>query len=419
MSKQSGQALINGEVSHLFKKLLDDEKVQQALAFLKEDNDRTTEEQIALTAIPAPTFHEQTRGEEYKRLLLELGIDDVETDETGNVFGVRKGTEDGPSLVVSSHLDTVFPEGTDTVAKEKDGKFFAPGIADNGRGLAAVLTLIRALNHAGILTQGDIIFGATVGEEGLGDLRGVKALFQHRNDLDGFISIEPGPPEVTTYLAAGSRRYKVTYSGPGGHSFGAFGLPSAAHALGRAVAMISEIQVPKEPKTTFNVGTLSGGTTVNTIAAKAEMLLDMRSTSPEELAKLEEKALQMIRQAEFDENARWDSQALKVTIEKVGDRPAGSQSADALIVQASLGADEALGFESVLDKPSSTDSNVPISLGIPALTLGGGGDFDGIHTLGEYFNPTEAYVGPQKILLTMLALVGVEGELNSLLKKNE
>jgi tripeptide aminopeptidase len=408
---------ISANVRYVFETLITTKVVSEALAFLEIDNDKTVAEQIQFTAIPAPTFEEQVRGEFFHTRFNELGLKNVRVDEHGNIFGYRPGSGAGPKLVVSAHLDTVFPAGTDVVAKEMDGKIYAPGIADDGRGLAALLTLIRACNELNVQTVGDIVFVATVGEEGLGDLRGVKGLFADNADIDGFISIEPGTPEEITYLATGSRRYLVTYSGPGGHSFGDFGIPSAIHALGRAIALISEIRVSKNPKTTFNVGTISGGTSVNTIAANASMVIDMRSTSHEELFKLEEDVIGLLHQAAAEENKRWGENSIKVELELVGDRPAGSQSADAVIVQSAIAAARVLGFEPVLNQPSSTDSNVPIGLGVPAVTLGGGGNFGGCHTLEEFFDPKDAHFGVQKILLTILGLVGISAVTEPLLKK--
>ena len=251
--------VISDEVAKTYETLLADVQVRAALQFAEWDHQTTIEDQIRITEIPAPPFMEETRRLYYQACLEGLGLQSVTTDAEGNVFGVRKGSGNGPRIFVSAHLDTVFPEGTDTTVKERDGKLYAPGIADDGRGLAVTLAVLRALNHANIQTQGDIIFGATVGEEGLGDLRGVKALFRD-NHVDGFISIEPDSPARVTYLATGSHRYRITYQGPGGHSFGAFGIPSAIHAMGRAIAMISDIAVPEFPKTTFTVGTVSGGT---------------------------------------------------------------------------------------------------------------------------------------------------------------
>ncbi|SOC40838.1 M20/M25/M40 family metallo-hydrolase [Ureibacillus acetophenoni] len=410
--------VVSEQVNSLFNVLTSNAQVEKALSFLKDDNDNTTEEQIELTAIEAPTFLEETKGKLYKNKLEELGIQDITVDEVGNVFGIRPGTGGGPKLVVCAHLDTVFPLGTDVVAKRKDGKVYAPGISDDGRGLAVVLSLTRALNEANLQTVGDLIIGATVGEEGLGDLRGVKTLFKNRDDIDGFISIEPGEPSRITYLGTGSKRYKVTYQGPGGHSFGAFGTPNPIHAMGRAIAKIADIETPENPKTTFNVGVIEGGTSINTISEKAEMFIDLRSNSQDELKLLEDKVLTIINQAKDEENLRWNrSDDITLTIEQVGDRPAGSQSPDAIIVQAAAAAASTLGFEPDSNPASSTDSNIPISLGIPAITLGGGGDFGGIHTLNEYFDPQDAYYGVQNLLLTVLGLVGLEGVSRPLLTK--
>ncbi|MCL6454800.1 MAG: M20/M25/M40 family metallo-hydrolase [Alicyclobacillus sp.] len=435
---------------------MEHQPVREALAFLQADNDQTTQDQVMLTEIPAPPFHEDERGARYQEMLEELGLNNPRVDDEGNVLSEWLGTEeDGPAVFVGGHLDTVFPPETDVTVHVRDGVYFAPGIADNGRGLAATLSLARAFRHAQLRTVGTVVFGATVGEEGLGDLRGVKALFRNqagnvasdfadgatglsvdgseapaagltlreseagiaRPVLDGFISIEPGEASRATYLGTGSHRYRVIFRGPGGHSFGAFGIPSAIHALGRAIAKIADIEVPSEPRTTFTVGEIRGGTSVNTIAAEATMMVDMRSNSEEALLELERQVLAAIRAAVVEENERWDSKAMEVEIALVGDRPAGSQPDDAVIVQTAVEAAKALGFAPVLEEAKSTDANVPISLGVPALTLGGGGDAGGMHTLGEWFNPNGAYTGVQKILLTLLALVGVEGVSDPLLPK--
>lgn len=410
MPEKNRQVVVLPEVAEALLNLSQLPKIKSGLAFLKEDNEYTTKEQVRLTEIAAPPFKEDERGSWFEKRFIELGLTDVGRDQEGNVFGTKPGTGTRRKIVVSSHLDTVFPEETNVQAVKKDGIIYAPGISDDGRGLAILLTLIRALNHADVVPDADILFVATVGEEGLGDLRGVKALFKERDDIDGFISIEPGTASEIIYSAAGSRRYRIQFNGPGGHSFVAFGTPSAAHALGRAIAAISDIAVSEEPKTTFTVGTVSGGTSINTIAEDAEMVLDMRSSSPEALLALEKRALECIRQAVHAENERWGcAAAIRADIVQVGDRPAGSQPAAAAIVQAAAAAAQVLGLVPTLEGASSTDSNVPISLGIPAVTLGGGGESGGIHTLNESFNPAGAYEGPQRIFLTMLALSGLAG----------
>lgn len=407
---------ISSEVAATVERLKADARVQAALRFAEADHETTVADQIRLTEIPAPPFHEEARGRAFRADLEALGLADIRVDAEGNVFGVRHGTGGGPTVFVCAHLDTVFPEGTDCRVRREDGKLFAPGIGDDGRGLAVVLAVLRALNHAGVETVGDIWFGATVGEEGLGDLRGVKAFFRE-NEVDGFISIEPDDPARTTYLATGSHRYRITFRGPGGHSFGAFGLPSAIHAMGRAIAAIADVEVPSDPKTTFTVGTVRGGTSVNTIAAEAELMLDMRSNDEQALLALEAEVLRRVHAAVEAENRRWDSDAITIEVVQVGDRPAGSQPMDAPIVQVSLAASQALGFGAELDGPSSTDSNVPIHLGIPAVTLGGGGRCGGVHTVQEWFDPTDGHQGVQRVLLTVLGLVGVTGVTEPLLPK--
>ena len=394
-----------------------DVNIQKGLDFIEADDENTLKEQIEICEIPAPPFKEEVRAEDYMKRLEELGLQDIKMDSEGNVFGIRRGTGDGPKLLVTAHLDTVFPEDTDVTVREKDGIYYAPGIADDSRGLAALLSVVRAFNELGIQTVGDIVFGGDVGEEGLGDLRGVKALFRDNKDFDGYISIDGTGHTSVTYLATGSHRYKITYNGPGGHSFGAFGLPSAIHALGRAISKIGDIVTPKEPRTTFTVGTVEGGTSVNSIAGEAKMLVDMRSNDENELLKVEAKFLEIVKQAVVEENERWESDEITVDIKLVGDRPAGSQSSNLPIVEAAWMSTRVMGQEPRLSGPSSTDSNLPISLGIPAITIGGGGKSGNGHAVTEWYDPTDAYMGPQKIFLTILGLVGVDEITEPLLQK--
>jgi acetylornithine deacetylase/succinyl-diaminopimelate desuccinylase-like protein len=393
-------------------------KVQQAMDFLKMDDERTLKDQIALTEIPAPPFKESVRAQEYQKRLQALGLSDARIDAEGNVIAVRKGSGKGPVLVVSAHLDTVFPEGTDVKVKIKGNRYEAPGIYDDGRGLASLLSVLRSLNHTSMKTVGDIIFVGTVGEEELGDLRGVKALFRDNKAIDGFISLDGLDIGRIVNQATGSRRFRIIYSGPGGHSFSAFGLPSATHALGRAIAKISEVRTIDEPKTTFTVGTLKGGTSVNAIAAEAELGLDMRSNSAVELKKLEDRIMALAREAADEENKRWDKKdVIKVELKLVGDRPAGAGQVDSPMVYAARRAVTSVGGEVKSLAASSTDSNLPISLGIPAVTLGSGGVGGGSHGPSEWYSPINAWLGPQSTLLTVLSLVGVEGVTLPLLAK--
>ena len=405
------------EVSRAYAGITARPEVQQALEFIKADQDQTIADQRELCEIPAPPFMEQARGRQYRKRLAELGLKDVQTDAEGNVFGLKPGTGKGPVLLVCAHRDSVFAAGTDVTVQEKDGKLHAPGIADNARGLAAMLSIIRAFAASGVRTVGDVIFCANVGEEGLGDLRGVKAMFANRKDIDGFIAIDGVDAGQITYQATGSRRYEVTYTAQGGHSFGAFGRPSAIHAMGRAIARVADLQTPKEPKTTFTVGLVSGGTSVNAIAAQAVMLMDMRSDSLAELQALEARFLEIVTRAAAEENARWGSQAVTVETRLVGDRPAASQPRDAVIVQAAWASIAACGSRPQLMGGKSTDSNVPMSLGVPSVTLGGGGRQDNNHSPSEWFDPTDAYQGPQQAFMAILGLVGLEGVSAPLLAK--
>ena len=385
-------------------------KIKQGLNFIQGDHANTIADQKTITAIPAPPFAEKVRGEYYLKRLQMLGLKNVKMDAEGNVCGLRPGTGKGPALLVEAHLDTVFAAGISTIPTEKDGKIYAPGIADDSRGLAAVLSVLRALNATEIKTVGDVLFCGTVGEEGLGDLRGMKALFREHPELAGSINVDGTSASRITYLATGSHRYEVNFKGPGGHSFGAFGLPSAIHAMGRAIAKIGDVEAPKQPKTTFTVGVVSGGTSVNSIAADAQMLIDMRSNSQDELLKIEARILPLIQEAVDEENARWKSdRRVTVEIKLVGDRPAGSQSPDHVIVQSAWLATLAIGQNPELTGASSTNANLPISLGIPAVTLGGGGTEGRNHSPDEWYDPTNAWLGPQKIFIAILGLAGVDG----------
>jgi tripeptide aminopeptidase len=386
-------------------------KVVKTLDDIKADDGRAFIEQKRITEIPAPPFKEKIRAEFYQKRMQELGFKDAAIDSEGNVIALRKGTGGGrPKLVVSAHLDTVFPEGTDVTVKEKDGAIVAPGIGDDSRGLAALLSLIKVMNANEIATVGDVLFVGTVGEEELGNLRGVKALFRDHTDIDGFISIDGLGIARVVNQATGSHRYEFIFKGPGGHSFQEFGLPSAIHAMGRAIAKISDLQTTSDPKTTFTVGTTSGGTSVNAIAAEARMAVDMRSNSTDELLKLEARLLDLVKQAVAEENARWKSDKMTVETNLIGDRPAGIVAKDSPIVQATQRA-----VTSVTRAPrvtfagSSTDSNIAMSLGIPAVTIGGGGEGGNWHSRNEWYKPTNAWYGPQNALLTVLMLTGLDG----------
>jgi acetylornithine deacetylase/succinyl-diaminopimelate desuccinylase-like protein len=398
-------------VDAAYQVLLSNPKVIKTLEAIKADDDTALAEQKRITEIPAPPYKEKVRAEYYLKRMQELGFKDASIDGEGNVIALHKGTGGGrPKLVVSAHLDTVFPEGTDVTVKEKDGVILAPGIGDDSRGLAALLSLIKSINANDITTVGDVMFVGTVGEEELGNLRGVKALFRDHTDIDGFISIDGLGITRVVNQATGSHRYEMIFKGPGGHSFQEFGLPSAIHAMGRAIAGISDLQTPSDPKTTFTVGTVSGGTSVNAIAGEAKMAVDMRSNSTDELLKLEARLLDLVKQAVVEENARWNSDKLSVEIKLIGDRPAGIVALDSPIVQATRRAVTVItGAPRVTFGGASTDSNLAMSQGIPAVTIGGGGEGGNWHSRNEWYRPVDAYFGPQNALLTILVLTGLDG----------
>ncbi len=408
---------ISAQVETAFASIQKDARVAKALEWAKQNDARMFEEQKRINEVPAPPFKEAARAAYYLKKVQEAGLRDAYIDKEGNVIGVRRGSGKGPKLVVSAHLDTVFAEGTDVKVREKEGRFYAPGIGDDALGLATLLTMIEAMQAAGLRTVGDLVFVGTVGEEELGDLRGVKALFRDHKDIDGFIALDGTTLGRIVSHATGSHRYEVAFQGPGGHSFSAFGTPSAIHAMGRAIAKMDELRPPASPKTTFTVGTVRGGTSVNAIAAEAIMGIDMRSDAQAELLKLEEQVMAAIRSAVEDENRRWGSDAIKVEFKLVGDRPAGDTPVASVIVQASRRGLTGAGARVLALSGASTDSNTPISLGIPAVTLSGGGVGGGSHSPGEWYTPLNAWVGVHSVLLTALGLVGIEGVSEPLLAK--
>lgn len=397
--------------------LNDSAQVKELMTSLKTDHDRTIQELRTITEIEAPPFKEKTRAEYVLKRFKQVGLIDAKLDSAGNVVGIRKGSGNGPTLVVSAHLDTVFPEGTDVKVKEQGSKLLAPGIGDDTRGLAVVLSWIKALNDHKIATVGDIMFVANVGEEGLGNLRGMKALFNEHKNIDGMVGLEPGEGDKVLTQGTGSHRYEVSFTGPGGHSFGAFGkVPSAIHAMGRAIAHIGDVQVPTDPKTTFTVGTVGGGTSVNTIAGDAKMAVDIRSNATKSLLEAERNIMSAIEKGVQQENERWKSQD-KITFNAklIGDRPAGTTPPDSVIVAAALESIALAGGKGQT-RAGSTDANVPMSLDIPAVILGSGGKSGGSHSLKEWFDPTDAWKGSQVSFTTVLSLVGVKGVSEPLLQ---
>ena len=400
---------IDASLRAAFSPIIDEPRVQAALKSIALAEPESIQEQIRLTEIPAPPFMEKERAEYFLGLLQQRGMQHAYIDTEGNVIVRRKGSGKGPLLVIAAHLDTVFPSDVDTQVKFRDQRYYAPGIGDDTRGLATMLSVIDALNSSGLKTVGDVMFVANVGEEGRGDLRGIKAIFRDHPDIDGFISIDGVNLSRITTGGTGSRRFEFQFSGPGGHSFSAFGTPSAIHAMGRTISKIADFETPSLPKTTYTVGTVDGGTSVNTIAGDAVFALDMRSNDPTALARLEASAKAAALAAVAEENARWNNGDISVAFELIGDRPAGQTRTDSALVTTAALAYAGLDLPLMSLHTSSTDSNLPMSMGIPAITIGGGGEGGGAHTLQEWFAPTQSHRGPQLAFLLVLGLTGIEG----------
>ena len=401
------------DTANAITRLQDMEAYQGALRRLDEEYDRFVKELVQLTEIPAPPFGEEARASTYMAMLRDAGLTNVEMDQIGNVMGLRRGTGEAPLLAVAAHLDTVFPEGTEVEVRREGNRLRAPGIGDDTAGLATLLAVARVLNETNLETESDLLFIGNVGEEGAGDLRGVKHLFRdgkYKDQIGGFISVESGGQSTITTGALGSLRYRVTFKGPGGHSYGAFGLVSPAYAMGNAIRKVSAISVPETPKTTFNIGIVEGGTSVNSIPFETSMVVDMRSESRDELEKLVEIFLDLVHEAVEEENVTRSISEGQIELEMtlVGDRPSGQTSESANIVKFAVAAFEAFGIRPTF-RISSTDSNVPISLGIPAITIGRGGLSGRSHSLDEWVDierePTVR--GIQVVLTTILAIAGV------------
>jgi acetylornithine deacetylase/succinyl-diaminopimelate desuccinylase-like protein len=392
--------------------LLRDPAVQEALGHVEATDERTMSDLRTLTEIPAPPFLEEERGRAFLGMLREAGVDSAWVDDEGNVIGLRRGSGGGEVVAVSGHLDTVFPEGTDVSISQQGDTLFAPGIADDTRGLATVLAVLRALNEADIRTAGDLLFIGTVGEEGVGDLRGMKHLFREDGPrIDAFISVDGTGAQGITHMGLGSHRYRVVVRGPGGHSWGAFGLANPHHALGRAIRYFqdgADAYVRQAPeRTSYNVGRIGGGTSVNSIPFQSWMEIDMRSEGVETLEDVDAILQGAVRRAVAEENAlRQRGEPLTVEVQMIGDRPSGAIAVDEPFVQRAAAVTRALGLEPTFHR-SSTDSNVPISLGVPAITIGGGGQGMNAHSLQEWFRNVDGPLGVQRVLLITLAQSGL------------
>jgi len=391
--------------------LLRDARIARAFDFIESSHARFTAELIRICEIPAPPFRERERGRYIAARFAELGLADAHADSAGNVIGFYRGEREEPLLALSAHMDTVFPDGTDVGVRRVGSRLCAPGIADDAAGLAALIGLVQALNSAEIRLRGSIAFVATVGEEGEGDLRGARHLFSEgrlAGRVSAFVSFDGTTVEFITHQALGSRRYRVTFKGPGGHSWGDFGVVNPVHALGRVVARLADYRAPQDPRTTYNIGRVEGGESVNVIPRSASMDVDLRSVSDLELSRLEEFLFAAVDRATRDENSARGASGNKLQAEltMIGNRPSGETPRESPLVRMAIEASRAMGVTPILNR-ASTDSNIPISLGIPAITIGAGGVSGDSHRLSEWYDPVGRQVGYKRALLLAVGMVGI------------
>jgi tripeptide aminopeptidase len=387
-------------------------QVQAALAWFKPHLNWINDEQARLTEIPAPPFAEAQRAEAVKVLLAAVGLD-VHLDKVGNVIGELHGANDREVVLIAAHLDTVFPAGTEIKVRREKDRMYAPGISDNGTGLVSLVALARAVHEARLKPQRTILFVADVGEEGEGNLRGMRALVDsYRDKLKAVVVLDGSGTDHVTTKALASRRMEAVISGPGGHSWSDFGIPNPINALVRASVRFLNTRVPGSPRTTFNLGQIEGGTSVNSIPHEARLKVDVRSESEDELLRLENALRECMAAGVRDEmeSSRDRSKGkLEWKVEILGSRPGGELSSNSPLLAALRAADDFLGNISRIER-ASTDANIPLSLGIDAIAIGSGGNGGGAHSLQEWYEPTGREMGLQRALLTVLGASGVAAE---------
>jgi len=390
-------------------KIAESAAVTRGLTWIEKNSDWITDQQIKLTEIPAPEFDEARRGEFLKQLFEASGLQ-VHVDKLGNVIAERAGSDPNSVVLLAAHLDTVFAAGTDVRVKRDGPRLTAPGIADNSAGLAALVALGRALNEANVRTKSTIVLAGDVGEEGEGNLRGIRALVEaYRSKLVAVIAVDGASTEHITTQGIASHRYEIVITGPGGHSWSDFGAPNPITALARGIVRFSNVPVPDSPRSSYNFGTIEGGTSVNSIPARAAVKVDLRSEQESEVAKME-KSLRDAMQAGLRDElaaANENTDALQITYRSLGARPAGKMQDNAPLVETIRSVDRFLGNRSRLER-SSTDANIPLSIGIPAVSLGGGGKGGGSHTLAEWYDASGRELGVKRLFLSTLTLAGVQ-----------
>ena len=405
------QTPVAKEYTHQVEKLSKDKAIKTALTHITTLEPQTLKDLVLLTEIPAPPFEESERANKFKSMLEEAGADKVWIDKVGNVLALRKGSKGEKVIALDAHIDTVFPRETDVKVKYRGDTLVAPGIGDNTRGLVMILAVLKALNKAEIKTEENLLFVGTVGEEGLGDLRGVKHLFSEETDIkiDSWISIDGGKIGRVNHGALGSKRYRAHFKGKGGHSWGAFGLANPHHALGKAIEYFvndaREYTDHKGAKTSYSIGRVGGGTSVNSIPFESWFEVDMRSLDPNRLEEINTIFQKSVKRAVEDYNASGVKDKVTLELEMIGDRPSGILSADLPLIQRAVAVTNHFGVKPRLTT-GSTNGNIPISLGIPAITLGRGGKGGGAHSLDEWWLNRD---GAKSIQLTLLICVAEAG----------
>jgi len=393
--------------------------VEAGLRFLEADHPNTVRDQLELVVVKAPTFHEHERAADMARRFEALGLEAVHIDGLCNVIGLKRGTGTGPAILMEAHLDTVFPFEVEIVPEIRDGKIFAPGICDCTRGLAAMLSVIRAMNETEVKHSGDIYFVGTAREEGMGGLGGMKGFFEsHRDKIAASITIDGGGADRIVHNATGIKTVVFTFAGAGGHAYGAFGkVANCLHAAARAVAKIAELQVPADPRTTFAVSNFHSGNDagIHAIPQSAGFKINFRSNSPEALGTLKADIFRCVSEACTEETARWGVEEMTFTHEYLVDVPAGSQDIHLPILEAAYSAMQHLGLTPQFSKDGSTNANIPVGLGVPAVCIGRGGPEGGVHTTDEWCMVDGTYPCPQEAFLIALALSGVAGETESVM----
>jgi len=412
---------ISSKTADIMAILTDLSEVKEGLQFLKDDHSRAVEEQLELVVIKSPTFFERERAEHYAKMMRAQGLEDVHIDRHCNVIGVKKGHGDGPAVMIEGHLDTVFDFDVEINPVIKDGKIYAPGICDCTRGLAATLSVARALDKTKVQHMGDIYFVGTASEEGVGSLRGMKGFLEDNKDkIAATITIDGSGADKIVHNATGIKTMSFSFHGIGGHAFGAFAkVANPLHAAARAVAKIASLKVPENPRTTYAVSNFHAGTdaAIHAITENAEFKINFRSNGVAELKKLEEDVIRCAEEACREESEFWGKDTITFSYEYLVDVPAGTQNKNAPILEATYAAMEHLEIIPNFVNDGCTNANIPVGMGLPAVCIGRGGNEGGVHTTGEWFEIEGTYRCPQEAFLIALALSGVKGKTESVLKK--